>query len=59
RSGLLVLNSSTDRKTYEIYLNPSSTPDDNLHPGSLVTAVTDFEDSRYVVRNLTINSPTK
>lgn len=59
RSGLLVLNSSTDRKTYEIYLNPSSTPDDNLHPGSLVTAVTDFEDSRYVVRYLTINSPTK
>lgn len=55
RSGLLVLNSSTDHKTYEIYLDPSTTPDENLHPGSLVTAVTNFEDSHYVVRNLTIN----
>ena len=59
RRGLLVLNSSTDHKTYEIYLDPSSTPDDNLHPGSLVTALTVFEDSRYVVRNLTIDSATK
>jgi len=59
RNGLLVLNSSTDHKTYEIYLDPSTTPDENLHPGSLVTAVTNFEDSRYVVRDLTINSPAK
>lgn len=59
RRGLLVLNSSTDHKTYEVYLDPSSTPDDNLQPGSLVTAVTNFENSRYVVRNLTINSSTK
>jgi hypothetical protein len=59
RNGLLVINSSTDHKTYEVYLDPSSTPNDNLHPGTLVTAVTAFEDSRYVVRNLTINSPTK
>ncbi len=30
RSGLLVLNSSIDRKTYEVYLDSSVTPDDNL-----------------------------
>jgi hypothetical protein len=56
RQGLLVLNSSTDHKTYEVYLNPSSTPDENLQPGAVVTAETNFENSRYVVRNLTINS---
>ena len=59
RRGLLVLNSSTDHKTYEVYLDPSSTPDDNLQPGAVVTAETNFENSRYVVRNLTIKSSTK
>lgn len=59
RRGLLVLNSSTDHKTYEVYLDPSSTPDDNLQPGAVVTAETNFENSRYVVRNLTINSQAK
>ena len=54
RTGLLVLNSSTDHKTYEIYLDPSYRPDDSLQPGSTVTAVTSFQDSRYVARNLTI-----
>jgi len=54
RTGLLVLNSLTDHKTYEIYLDPSFPPDDNLQPGSTVTAVTSFQDSRYVTRNLTI-----
>jgi len=54
RTGLLVLNSSTDHKTYEIYLDPSFPPDDNLQPGAMVTAVTTFQDSRYVARNLTV-----
>lgn len=54
RTGLLVLNSSTDHKTYEIYLDPSFRPDDSLQPGSTVTAVTSFQDSRYVTRNLTV-----
>ena len=54
RTGLLVLNSSTDHKTYEIYLDPSFRPDDNLQPGSTVTAVTSFQDSRYVTRDLTV-----
>jgi len=56
RTGLLVLKSSTDNKTYDVYLSPSSTPDENLHPGTRVTAVTDFDGSRYITRNLTIDS---
>jgi hypothetical protein len=59
RTGLLVLNSSIDHKTYEIYLDPSVPPDDNLHPGSNVTVVTSFEGSRYVARILTIDSQEK
>lgn len=56
RTGLLVLRSSTDNKTYEVYLSPSITPNENLHPGSLVTVVADFDGSRYLARNLSINS---
>lgn len=59
RTGLLVLNSSTDHKTYEIYLDPSAAPDDNLHIGAVVTVVTNFQGSRYVARNLTIDSQEK
>lgn len=59
RTGLLVLNSSIDHKTYEVYLDPSVAPDDNLHPGSSVTVVTNFEGSRYVARSLTIDSEEK
>ena len=56
RTGLLVLNSSTDHKTYEVYLDPSVAPDDNLHPGSVVTVQASFESSRYVAHRLTITS---
>ncbi len=59
RTGLLVINSSTDRKTYEVYLDPSMTPDDNLHAGAVVTVITNFEGSRYVAHNLTIDSQGK
>lgn len=59
RSGLLVIRSSTDHKTYELYLDSSITPDENLHAGAAVTAVTNFEGSRYMVRSLTIDSPGK
>jgi len=55
RSGLLVLNSSTDHKTYEVYLSPSANPDDNLQPGANVTVVTNYDGSHYVVREITIN----
>ena len=56
RTGLIVLKSSTDGKTYEVYLSSSISPDEHLHPGALVTVVTDFDGSRYLVRNLSINS---
>ena len=56
RTGLLVVKSSTDNKTYDIYLGPSITPDEQLHPGATVTAITDYDGTRYVARNLTISS---
>jgi hypothetical protein len=59
RTGLLVLKSSTDRKSYEIYLDSSAVPDDNLHIGAVVTVVANFEGSRYVARNVTIESQGK
>jgi Domain of unknown function (DUF5666) len=55
--GLLVLTASTDRKTYEIYLDPSRIPvDDRLHLGADVTTVANFDGTRYVARTLTVNS---
>jgi hypothetical protein len=55
--GLLVLNSSSDHKTYEIYLDPSViSVDDQLRPGADVTTVAKFDGTRYVARSLTVNS---
>jgi len=54
--GLMVLNSSTDHKTYEIYLDPSIPLNDNLRPGSNVTAVVNYDGSRYVARGVTVDS---
>jgi len=59
RAGLLVLYSSTDRKTYEIHLDPSLDPDGNLHTGAVVTVVTTLQDSSYVARSLTVDSARK
>ena len=59
RAGLLVLNSSIDHKTYEIYLNPQTTPDDNLQAGAKVTITANFEDSRYVAHSVTVNPEPK
>lgn len=56
RTGLLVLNSAIDHKTYEVYLPTTITPDENLQPGTTVTAVTAFNGERYVVRNLKFTS---
>lgn len=56
RTGLLVLNSSTDHKTYEVYLPPSMNPDGGLQPGVTVKVATDFDGERYVVRNVTVDS---
>jgi len=59
RTGLVVLYSSTDRKTYEIYLDPSLAIDDKLQAGAIVTAVTSLDGSRYVAHSLTIDSEVK
>jgi hypothetical protein len=56
RTGLLVLNSSTDHKTYEVYLPPTINPDEGLQPGATVKVVTDFDGEHYVVRNVSFNS---
>lgn len=57
RIGLLVLTSTTDRKTYEIYFDSGVLAiDDNVHPGVDVTVLTRFEGNRYVARSLTINA---
>lgn len=56
RTGLLVLNSATDRKTYEVYLPPASNPDEKLQPGATVTAVTAFDGKHYVARTISFGS---
>jgi len=56
RTGLLALISSVDHKTYEVYLDSTAPPDDNLQPGVNVTIIANFEDARYVARTITINS---
>jgi hypothetical protein len=59
RTGLLVINSSTDHKTYEVYLDPSAPADDNLHAGAVVRVIANFEGSRYVARSVSIDSQAK
>lgn len=54
RAGLLVLNSSIDHKTYEIHLNPQTTPDDNLQAGANVTITANFDNAQYVARSVTV-----
>jgi len=53
-TGLLVLTSATDGKTYEIYLDPSLSGE-NLRQSSQVTVNTRFDGSRYVAQKLTVN----
>jgi hypothetical protein len=55
-TGLLVLISDTDGKTYEIHMDSAVIAvNGNLHPGANVTAVASFSGSRYVARALTVN----
>jgi hypothetical protein len=57
RLGILVIDSSTDHKTYEISFDPAlATQADTLRPDTNVTVVTQFEGDRYVARTLTVNS---
>jgi hypothetical protein len=57
RLGLLVLNSSTDHKTYEISLDAATASVDNLRPGADVTVLSRFDGSHYVAQNVTVNPP--
>lgn len=51
----LVVSSITDHKTYEIYLDPASVHVvDDLHLGSQVSVMTNFDGSRYIARSLTV-----
>ena len=59
RTGLLVLNSSIDHKTYEIHLNPQGTPDDNLQAGADVTITANFENAQYVARSVAVKPESK
>ena len=57
RTGLLVLTSTTNHKTYEIYIDPSRvTIDDSIHQGVDVSVLTQFENNRYVARSVTVNT---
>lgn len=53
-TGLLVLTSTTDGKTYEIYFDPSSVNSDNLRPAADVTVLTRFDGKRYVAQDVTV-----
>ena len=56
RTGLLVLTSAANHRTYEIYLDPSrATIDDSVHQGVSVSVQTRFENNRYVARSVTVN----
>jgi Domain of unknown function (DUF5666) len=56
RTGLLVLTSATDGKTYEIYLDPLTVADnDRLREAADVTVLTRFDGNRYVAQNVTVN----
>ncbi len=55
RSGLLVLNSVTDHKTYEINFDPSRfAVDDKWQQGTDVSVQTRFDGTRYTAQNVTI-----
>jgi hypothetical protein len=57
RVGLLVLTSTVNHKTYEIYLGPESMAgEDNLREGVDVTAVAEFDGNRYVARRVRVDS---
>jgi Domain of unknown function (DUF5666) len=56
RTGLLVIT-SRERRQYEIFLDPQAiNVDSDLRPGAQVTALTRFDGSRYVARQVTLNA---
>jgi hypothetical protein len=56
RLGLIVLTSSTDHKTYEIYFDPDLLqPDQNLREAAQVNVLARFDGNRYFARSVTVN----
>ena len=56
-TGLLVLTSATDHKSYEIHLDPSQIRvDDSLRQGAEVTVLTRFDGTGYTARRIDINA---
>jgi hypothetical protein len=59
-TGLLVLTSATDGKSYEIYLGSSAvTAKDKLRQAANVTVLTRFDGNRYVAQNVTVNESSR
>jgi hypothetical protein len=59
-TGLLILTSVTDGKSYEIYLDPSSVAaNDKLRQAANVTVLTRFDGTRYVAQNVTVNETSR
>ena len=59
RTGLIVLQSSTDHKTYEVYFDATRTPDENLQLGAMVTVVTNLDGWRYMAKSITVEAQNK
>lgn len=60
RSGLLVLTSPLNHKTYEIVLDPSVIPvAENLREGAQVTVTTRFDGNRYIALSLAVEPITQ
>ena len=53
-SGLLVLTSATDGKTYEIHFDPATAGNDRLREASDVGVLTRFNGQRYVAENISL-----
>ena len=59
-TGLLVLTSATDGKSYEIYLGPSTvTAKNKLRQAANVTVLTRFDGNRYVAENVSVNEDSR
>ncbi len=57
RLGLLVLTSSTDNKTYEIYFDPAVVAaDETLRQAADVTVLTRYDGTRYTARSVMVSS---
>jgi hypothetical protein len=57
RTGMLILTSLTDHKTYEIYLDPAVvTVDESLHQGAEISILARFDGDRYTARTVTVTS---